>query len=79
MVFKKTVSSHTDVVGEATEILQSVPVVVLLDDILYSSNVVDRWHGYCCFLTEKCDGLRDDLLWRFFSFSCTLFHFLPYF
>ena len=27
MIFKKTVSSHTDVVGEATEILQSVPVV----------------------------------------------------
>ena len=58
MVFKKTVSSHTDVVGEATETLQSVPVVVV---------------------TEKCDGLKDDLLWRFFSFSCTLFHFLPYF
>ena len=37
MVFKKTVSSHTDVVGEATEILQSVNVVVVLDDILYSS------------------------------------------
>ena len=36
MVFKKTVSSHSDVVGEATEILQSVPVVVVLDDILYS-------------------------------------------
>ena len=36
MVFKKTVSLHTDVVGEATEILQSVPVVVVLDDILYS-------------------------------------------
>ena len=39
MVFKKTVSSHTDV-GEATEILQSVPVVVVLDDILYSSVAV---------------------------------------
>ena len=37
---KKTVSSHTDVVGEATEILQSVPVVVVLDDILYSSVAV---------------------------------------
>ena len=37
MVFKKTVSSETDVVGGATEILQSVPVVVVLDDILYSS------------------------------------------
>ena len=36
MVFKKPVSLHTDVVGEATEILQSVPVVVVLDDILYS-------------------------------------------
>ena len=36
MVFKKTVSSHTDVVGELTELLQSVPVVVVLDDILYS-------------------------------------------
>ena len=33
---EKPVSSHTDVVGEATEILQSVPVVVVLDDILYS-------------------------------------------
>ena len=33
-------SSHTDVVGEATEILQSVPVVVVLDDILYSSVAV---------------------------------------
>ena len=40
MVFKKTVSSHTDVVGEAMEILQSVPVVVALDDILYSSVAV---------------------------------------
>ena len=40
VVFKKTVSSHTDVVGEATEILQSVPVVVVLDDILYSSVAV---------------------------------------
>ena len=40
MVFKNTVSSHTDVVGEATEILQSVPVVVVLDDILYSSVAV---------------------------------------
>ena len=40
MVFKKTVSSHTDVVDEATEILQSVPVVVVLDDILYSSVAV---------------------------------------
>ena len=41
MVFKKTVSSsHTDVVGEAMEILQSVPVVVVLDDILYSSVAV---------------------------------------
>ena len=50
MVFKKTVSSHTDVVGEAmeilqsvpeaTEILQSVPVVVVLDNILYSSVAV---------------------------------------
>ena len=38
--FLKTVSSHTDVVGEATEILQSVPVVVVLDDILYSSVAV---------------------------------------
>ena len=38
MVFKKTVSSHTDAVGE--EILQSVPVVVVLDDILYSSVAV---------------------------------------
>ena len=37
---KKTVSSRTDVVGEATEILQSVPVVVVLDDILYSSVAV---------------------------------------
>ena len=36
MVFKKTVSSHTDVGGEATEILQSVPVAVILDDMLYS-------------------------------------------
>ena len=34
--FKKNVSSHTDVVGEAMEILQSVSVVVVLDDILYS-------------------------------------------
>ena len=33
-----------------------------------------RKHRYCCLLTEKCDGLRDDLLWRFFSFSCMLFH-----
>ena len=33
---KKSVSSHTDVVGEATEMQQSVPVVVVLDDILYS-------------------------------------------
>ena len=40
MVFKKTVSSHTDLVGEAMEILQSVPVVVVLDDILYSSLAV---------------------------------------
>ena len=40
MVFKNTVSSHTDVVGEATAILQSVPVVVVLDDILYSSVAV---------------------------------------
>ena len=40
MVFEKTVSSHTDVVGEATEILQSVPVVVVFDDILYSSVAV---------------------------------------
>ena len=40
MVFKKTVSSHADVVGEATKILQSVPVVVVLDDILYSSVAV---------------------------------------
>ena len=40
MVFKKTISSHTDVVGEVTEILQSVPVVVVLDDILYLSVVV---------------------------------------
>ena len=40
VVFKKTVSSHTDVMGEATEILQSVPVVVVLDDILYSSVAV---------------------------------------
>ena len=40
MVFKKTISSHTDVVGEATEILQSVHVVVVLDDILYSSVAV---------------------------------------
>ena len=40
MVFKKTVSSHTDVVGEAAEILQSVHVVVVLDDILYSSVAV---------------------------------------
>ena len=37
---KKNVSSHADVVGEATEILQSVPVVVVLDDILYSSVAV---------------------------------------
>ena len=36
MVFKKTVPSHIDVVSEATEILQSVHVVVVLDDILYS-------------------------------------------
>ena len=34
--FLKNRSSHTDVVGEATEILQSVSVVVVLDDILYS-------------------------------------------
>ena len=40
MVFKKPFPSHTDVVGEATEILQSVPVVVVLDDILYSSVAV---------------------------------------
>ena len=42
MVFKKkkNVSSHTDVVGETTEMLQSVPVVVVLDDILYSSVAV---------------------------------------
>ena len=40
MVFKNSISSHTDVVGEATEILQSVPVVVVLDDILYSSVAV---------------------------------------
>ena len=40
MVFKKTISSHTDVVGEATEILQSVHVGVILDDILYSSVAV---------------------------------------
>ena len=40
MVFKKTVPSHTDVVDEATEILQSVLVVVVLDDILYSSVAV---------------------------------------
>ena len=40
VVLKKIVSSHTDVVGEATEILQSVPVVVVLDDILYSSVAV---------------------------------------
>ena len=40
VVFKKTVSSHTGVVGEATEILQSVPVVVVLDDILYPSVAV---------------------------------------
>ena len=40
MVFKKTVSSHTDVVGEASEILQPVHVVVVLDDILYSSVAV---------------------------------------
>ena len=40
MVFKKTVSSHTDVVGEAKEILQYVPVVVVLDNILYSSVAV---------------------------------------
>ena len=38
--FKKNVSSHTDVVSETTEILQSVPVVVVLDDILYSSVAV---------------------------------------
>ena len=31
---------HADVVGEATEILQSVHVVVVLDDILYSSVAV---------------------------------------
>ena len=40
VVFKITVSSHTDVVGKATEILQSVPIVVVLDDILYSSVAV---------------------------------------
>ena len=40
MVLKRTVCSHTDVVGEATEILQSVPVMVVLDDILYSSVAV---------------------------------------
>ena len=40
MVFKKTVFSHTDVVGEAREILQSVPVVVVLDDVLYLSVAV---------------------------------------
>ena len=33
---KKPFPSHTDAVGEAKEILQSVPVVVVLDDILYS-------------------------------------------
>ena len=38
--FLKKPFSHTDVVGEATEILQSVPVVVVLDDILYSSVAV---------------------------------------
>ena len=32
---KKPFSSHTDLVSEATEILQSVPVLVVLDDILY--------------------------------------------
>ena len=37
---KKTVFSHTDVVGETTEMLQSVSVVVVLDDILYSSVAV---------------------------------------
>ena len=37
---KKTIPSHIDVVGEATEILQSVHVVVVLDDILYSSVAV---------------------------------------
>ena len=40
MVFKKTVPSHIDVVGEATEILQSVHVVVVLEDILYLSVAV---------------------------------------
>ena len=40
MVSEKNVSSHTDVVGEAMEILQSVHVVVVLDDILYSSVAV---------------------------------------
>ena len=38
--FLKTISSQTDVVGKATEILQSVPVVVVSDDILYSSVAV---------------------------------------
>ena len=38
--FLKKPFLHTDVVGEATEILQSVPVVVVLDDILYSSVAV---------------------------------------
>ena len=37
---KKNVSSHTDVVGEAMEILQSVHVVIVLDNILYSSVAV---------------------------------------
>ena len=37
---KKPFPSHIDVVGEATEILQSVHVVVVLDDILYSSVAV---------------------------------------
>ena len=31
VVLQKTVSPHTDVVGEAREILQSVPVVVVLE------------------------------------------------
>ena len=38
--FLKNRSLHIDVVGEATEILQSVYVVVVLDDILYSSVAV---------------------------------------
>ena len=54
MVFKKTVSSHTDVVGEATEILQSVPVVVSLRR--YSLFVG------CCLDSDDVEALVDGQL-----------------